>query len=378
MSGEEARMASQDLVERLRTQPDQWNAWRDTLDESVRLDLSFADLAALDLRALDFHSVVAIGASFRQADLRGANLGNADLRNANLREANLQTAHLDDVRCDNTQFESADLSGASCRDARFCFSDLTRACLQEAYLHQADCSYARCFETDLTRATLTATNWRGTTLHGAILTQAIMGETIFGHTQLLATSGWDTVTHVSPSIIGIDMLAAVPVPTQFWRLTGVPDRLLDASRTLRLAGEVAPTCYLLGAPDDEAFVAHLATALKQHGLACWYYPAQAGAHDLFAGFEQALITACDYLLLVLSPAWEQLAFITSFLANLTGQAHDELPRRIIPLLLGAGDQRQLPAVPPALKGSAPIEVTNWQESTAWNHILQEVLSAVHP
>src|SRR5215469_12592166 len=48
-SGWEKWMASRDLVERLREHPSQWNAWRAALDETVRLDLTFADLAELDL-----------------------------------------------------------------------------------------------------------------------------------------------------------------------------------------------------------------------------------------------------------------------------------------------------------------------------------------
>ena len=76
--------------------------------ESMRANLSGADLSGANLR----------GANLSGADLRGANLSGADLRGANLSNANLSGADLRGADLSNANLSGADLRGANLRYAK--------------------------------------------------------------------------------------------------------------------------------------------------------------------------------------------------------------------------------------------------------------------
>lgn len=66
----------------------------------------------------------------RGADLSGANLSNADLRRADLRSADLRNANLSGANVYLTDFNRADLSGATWTDGSTCSDE---DCGGEAY-----------------------------------------------------------------------------------------------------------------------------------------------------------------------------------------------------------------------------------------------------
>jgi uncharacterized protein YjbI with pentapeptide repeats len=189
-------MANDEHVALLKQGVNDWNAWRQE-NESIEIDLSFADLRGADLSFADLRGAILSGADLREAhlreahlrgvDLRGAILIWADLREAHLREADLRGAHLSGADLRGAHLRGAHLSGAiliwadlreaHLREADLSFvdlrmADLSFADLREAHLREADLREAHLREADLREAHL-----RGADLNGVILTGAQLVET---------------------------------------------------------------------------------------------------------------------------------------------------------------------------------------------------------
>ena len=95
--------------------------------ESMRADLSYANMRGADLCSANMR-----GANLCGADLRRANMRGADLCRANMRGADLCSANMSD----------ADLRGANMWDANLCGADMWDANLRGANLCGADLRYA--------------------------------------------------------------------------------------------------------------------------------------------------------------------------------------------------------------------------------------------
>lgn len=99
---------------------------------SVKTDLTDADLSKADLAGVDFAEFDLTGVNLTEADLAGANLTGANLSGAclvraNLRVANLSKANLYAANLSEANLRAADLDGANLTDA-----DLTGANLYES------------------------------------------------------------------------------------------------------------------------------------------------------------------------------------------------------------------------------------------------------
>ena len=146
------------------------NHWlmRDVKDlESMRANLSCADLRDANLSCADL----------RDANLNGANLDLANLRDANLCLANLRCADLRDANLSDANLRYSNLSGANLSDANLRYSNLSGANLSGADLSGADlsCADLSCADlrdanlscADLYRANLSDANLRVANLDGA-------------------------------------------------------------------------------------------------------------------------------------------------------------------------------------------------------------------
>jgi hypothetical protein len=208
-----------------------WNAWREN-NPDVNPDLSEANLSEANLsgailtRAY-FDGAILIGAILFHADLTGANLTRAHLTGANLTSAYLTGANL----------TSAYLTGAN----------LTRAYLTNANLSSAD---------------LVETN----------LSTSVFWHTILADLDLGMAKGLETVRHRGPSTIGIDTIykSKGKIPDSFLRGCGVPDNLIEYSKSLVTNPIEFYSCFISYNHTDKAFARRLHDTLQDRGIRCWW------------------------------------------------------------------------------------------------------------
>ena len=101
--------------------------------ESLKANLTGADLSVINLRNADLR-----GANLSEAILSGADLSGTDLRNANLRGADLSGADLRGADLLYADLLGADLLYANLRGADLLGANLRNACLSGANLNGAD------------------------------------------------------------------------------------------------------------------------------------------------------------------------------------------------------------------------------------------------
>ena len=128
--------------------------------ESMRANLSYADLRHANLGDADLGC-----ANLGDADLRYANLSDADLRYANLIGANLSGANLSYADLRHASLSDADLgcanlSGANLRYASLSDADLSYANLSYADLRDAELRYASLSDAELSYANLSYADLR--------------------------------------------------------------------------------------------------------------------------------------------------------------------------------------------------------------------------
>lgn len=110
--------------------------------ESMRANLSYADLSYANFEGVDLE-----GAVLSYADLRGANLKGSDFKGADFSHAFLKGADLRGVELSNADLRGADLSYACLRRADLSYADLRGANLGYAGLSNADLKGADLSET---------------------------------------------------------------------------------------------------------------------------------------------------------------------------------------------------------------------------------------
>jgi uncharacterized protein YjbI with pentapeptide repeats len=294
-------MANQEHLDILAKGVAAWNAWRER-NPALRPDLCDAKLrdmnlggAALSGAAL--RSANLMGANLSEANLSGANLSNADLGGANLVRANLTDSNLSGTDLSSTALSGADLSGV----------DLGGADLSGANLNGANLAFAR-----LHRANLS-----GADLSGADFRVAFVGHTVFGDVDLSEAIGLDTVRHLGPSSIGLDSIyrSKGQIPESFLRGAGVSEDFVTFIKTLSGAAFDFYSCFISYSTRDQGFADRLYADLQASGVRCWFAP-----HDIQGGrkvHEQIdeAIKVYDKLLLILSDASMNSAWVRTEIAN---------------------------------------------------------------
>jgi uncharacterized protein YjbI with pentapeptide repeats len=262
-------VADEEHIRRLQQGAEAWNTWR--RDVLWRGDRSHADLRGANLNQADLHGTYLRGADLGDAHLGGANLHGANLRSANLRGAFLSRANLGD----------ANLSGANLSDANLSGANMSAANLSGASLIYADL-------------------WRAN-LKGANLTTARLGETALGGVALIGVIGLETCIHRGPSMIDHRTLQkSGPLPIQFLRGVGLPDRLIDYLPSLFDQAIQHYSCFISYSTMDQDFAGRLHADLQDKGVRCWCAP-----HDLPIVVKildeiDAAIRLRDRVLLILS------------------------------------------------------------------------------
>jgi uncharacterized protein YjbI with pentapeptide repeats len=247
-------VADEEHIRRLQQGAEAWNTWR--RDILWRGDLSHADLRGANLNEADLHGTY----------LRGANLGDAHLGGANLRGANLRGAFLSRANLSDANMSGANMSDANLSEASLIYADLWRA-----------------------------------NLKGANLTTAKLGETALAGVTLIGVIGLETCIHRGPSMIDHRTLQkSGPLPIQFLRGVGLPDRLIDYLPSLLDQAIQHYSCFISYSTMDQDFAERLHADLQDKGVRCWCAP-----HDLpivgkILDEIDAAIRLRDRVLLILS------------------------------------------------------------------------------
>jgi hypothetical protein len=214
-------------------------------------------------------------------DLSGACFRNADLSGANLRDACLVDSDLVDSNLCGADLKGANLSGAVLRNANLKGVNLT--------------------ESNLSAANLSAAN-----LSSANFSRAKCWYTIFANVILTDVKGLDSILHLRPSTMSIDMLLSSvgKIPNAFLRGCGVPDALIEYLP--RLLAAMSPiqccSCFISHSSKDKPFANRLYARMVQEKLSVWYAPeTMRGGRRSADQIDQA-IGAHDRLLLALSKA----------------------------------------------------------------------------
>jgi hypothetical protein len=269
-------MADEEQVRILKQGPEVWNAWRRESADSIRVDLSGANLHHAHLRGADLSQANLHAANLHAADLHAANLHAIDLTGADLSRADLSSAYL----------SPADLRGTNLRGAY-----LRNADIGDAYLQRADLTGADLFLADLSGALLDGANLNGAELH----------ETVLSNVDLSTCKNLETIRHHGPSSVDIRTLQrSGHLPLAFLRGVGLPDTLIEYLPSLLGQAIQHYSCFISYSSRDDAFVHRLHADLQDKGVRCWFAP-----HDMKIGAKildtlDEAIRLRDKVLLVLS------------------------------------------------------------------------------
>jgi len=256
-------MANPEHVAELSKGAKSWNAWR--------LRNGDADLSEVDLCDAALNLVNLAGCNLFKANLRGTELYFADLSEANLEGANLE------------------------------HSKLTRASLYLADLRGAS----------FVGANLAQANLSNATLDGAKFAGALFTQTVLAHVNLATTSGLDACLHLGPSSIGIDtlLLSRGEIPEEFLRGCGVPEQFITFARSLVGQAIQFYSCFISYSSYDQAFAERLHADLVAKGLRCWFAPEDLKIGDRFQERIEESIRLFDKVMIVLSEASVQSAWV---------------------------------------------------------------------
>lgn len=254
-----------------------------------------------DLRETSLHGFHLIG-----ADLSGAILALANLQGANLTKAKLSGAHLETADLNKANLTQADLSEANLTQATLCGADLTLADLDFADLNHSDLKKANLASTSIILALFQSTD-----LQGVNVAKARFGGTIFAEVDLSEVEGLEDVEHLGPSTIGIDTLylSKGKIPELFLRGAGVPEQLITYARSLVGSAIEFYSCFISYSSQDGAFAERLHADLVARNLRCWFAPEDLKIGDRFQERIEESIRLFDKVMIVLSEASVQSAWV---------------------------------------------------------------------
>ncbi|HYH86456.1 MAG TPA: toll/interleukin-1 receptor domain-containing protein [Pyrinomonadaceae bacterium] len=289
-------MANPEHLEILERGVEAWNEWRKKSHE-IQPYLNDADLSGADLS----------GATFRHAmlgrvNLSHTNLSRADLIGAILNGANLSRSDLRGARLDGASLYSANLSHANLSHANLSYANLHRSLLRG---------------TDFTNS-----YWQGSTLAELDLSEA---------------KGLETVSHLTPSTIGVDTLylSAGKIPEAFLRGCGIPDdfiAFIPSHFGIRQAIQFY-SCFISYSTRDEEFARRLYSRMRDEHLRVWFAPEDIqGGQKLHEQIERA-IQLHDRLLLVLSESSMQSEWVINEIQRARETEIKENRRKLFPITI---------------------------------------------
>ncbi len=223
------------------------------------------------------------------------------------------------------------------RNLDFIAPDLSREDFSNMNLSGADLS-----DTDLSGVNLSETLLGGATFAGANLSEAdftwaVMNWTILVENDLSTVRGLEDVIHKGPSHIGIDTIykSKGKIPESFLRECGVPESFITQMHSLVGAEEGFQfySCFISYSTQDEAFARRLHGKMREAHLRVWFAPEDIqGGQKLHEQIETAL-RVYDKLLIVLSPASLQSAWVMDELRKGFKAERQSGKRKLFPVRL---------------------------------------------
>ena len=255
-------MANPEHVEILKQGAEVWNAWRKE-NPSITPDLKEAVLADKDLSDADLGGSVLSNADFSGTDLSVCKLIFSDLRAVNLQGADLTAA---DIRVAN----------------------LVATNLEDAYMESCDLSFSNLIGID---------SFKNTDLENATI-----GSTTFSHLDFHGVKNLDTIEHLLPSSIGLEVLykCADIIPESFLRGCGIPEEFIKQIPSLISQPARYYSCFISYSSNDDEFATRIYNDLKGQGIRCWRDKEELKIGDRIRPRIEQSIQEHDKLLLILS------------------------------------------------------------------------------
>jgi uncharacterized protein YjbI with pentapeptide repeats len=339
-------MANPEQLATLKLGVEAWNRWRLEYPH-VASDLRGAELGGAKLARANLDGTCLNGAYLGDADLRGSNLSGAKLKSADLWRANLRHADLRHADLTSANLALADLSGANLQGGRLdganlheadlLQSDLSNADLIGANLSGANIIGARLSGASLRRASLVHVRLTGTVLVNANVAGAQFGGTVLADCDLRAVAGLESVEHLGPSHVSIDIIyrSEGKIPEAFLLGCGLPESFI--AQIPALVGALKPiqfySCFISYSTKDEAFAKRLHERMRAEKLRVWFSPEDVkGGEKLHAQIERA-IQLHDRLLLVLSENSIESPWVVTEIRNARRAEIREKRRKLFPIRL---------------------------------------------
>ncbi len=301
-------MANQEHVNILKQGTEIWNKWRKEHLE-IKPDLGGADLQQANLSGVNLSEVFLWGANFNRANLQRANLSHSGLRGAQFIATNLSGANLSETNLWDAHFGIRDVGYAVLIDAN----------LSHSQLGGVDLSHVNLSGANLNGADLGEVNLSNATLDGADFTNAEMAGTALGDRDLRVVKGLETVKHRFPSPLSVNTiyLSGGNIPEVFLQGTGVPNSMIEYSRSLVGKPIAYYSCFISYSSKDQDFAERLHADLQTNSVRCWFAPEDMKIGDKIRPSIDEAIRLHDKLLLVLSEhsvesAWVEKEVETAF------------------------------------------------------------------
>lgn len=309
-------MANKQHLKILRLGTDAWNQWRKE-NQRIEPDLREASLDGINLRRANLRSVNLNWAHLQEADLRGADFSRSTALSALLNNAKLQKAKIQVAN-----FGQVNLSGADLFGAEFCTISL-----RAANLSDADFGDAHFSDVDFRGAFLRRANFTGATAAACSFTECDLSE----------VSGLESMTHITPSSVGVDTIyrSKGRIPESFLRGCGVPENLIAYIPSLVNSedGIQFYSCFISYSGKDEEFAKRLHGKMRDAHLRVWFAPEDIqGGKKLHEQIEAA-IYVFDKLLIVLSKASLKSQWVMTELRKARKAERQSRKRKLFPVRL---------------------------------------------
>ncbi len=215
----------------------------------------------LDLRSVDLSGLNSAGLFLYLADLSDANLNGARLPEACLVGADLRQANLTNAVFTYSSFEVANLTEAQ----------LTKGVFENCKFAGTNLSRANLSEANFTSAYFGTANFKSAKLYKSCWDRVRINQIQLDDVDLQDVLSLETVTHKSPSSIGIDTFvrSGGQIPEAFLRGCGVPDSFITFQRSLVENPIEFYSVFISYSHADKSFADQLHDQLQGRGIRCW-------------------------------------------------------------------------------------------------------------